>query len=82
LANVKLEPMDEGQLMLVFHEQSSYDMGSRPSTLQGVENYIATAYQIQVRIQAKLVAQNEYTRKRYVTEEELKQKFNVDIIME
>ena len=57
-------------------------MGSRPSMLQNVENYIATAYQIQVHLQAKLVAQNEYTRKRYVTEEELKQKFNVDIIME
>ena len=82
LANVKLEPMDEGQLMLVFFDPQSHFMGSRPSILQSVENYIATAYQIQVHIQAKLVAQNEYTRKRYVTEEELKQKFNVDIIME
>lgn len=82
LANVKLEPQGEGQLMLVFHDQQSYFMGSRASTLQSVENYIATAYQIQVHIQAKLVAQSEYTRKRYVTEEELKQKFNVDIIME
>jgi len=82
LANVKLEPMDEGQLMLVFHDQQAHFMGSRPSVLQSVENYIATVYQIQVHLQAKLVAQNEYTRKRYVTEEELKQKFNVDIIME
>ena len=82
LANVKLEPMDEGQMMLVFHDQQDHFMGSRPSMLQNVENYIATAYQIQVHLQAKLVAQNEYTRKRYVTEEELKQKFNVDIIME
>ena len=82
LANVKLEPMDEGQLMLIFHDQQDHFMGSRPSMLQNVENYIATAYQIQVHLQAKLVAQNEYTRKRYVTEEELKQKFNVDIIME
>ena len=82
LAGVKLEPMNEGQLMLVFFDQQAHFMGSRPSTLQNVENYIATAYQIQVHLQAKLVAQNEYTRKRYVTEEELKQKFNVDIIME
>ena len=82
LANVKLEPMDEGHMMLVFFDQQAHFMGSRPSILQSVENYIATAYQIQVHLQAKLVAQNEYTRKRYVTEEELKQKFNVDIIME
>ncbi len=82
LAGVKLEPMDEGQMMLVFFDQQAHFMGSRPSILQSVENYIATAYQIQVHLQAKLVAQNEYTRKRYVTEEELKQKFNVDIIME
>lgn len=82
LAGVQLEPMEEGQLMLIFHDQQAHFMGSRPSILQSVENYIATAYQIQVHIQAKLVAQNEYTRKRYVTEEELKQKFNVDIIME
>ena len=82
LAGVKLEPMDEGQLMLIFHDQQDHFMGSRPSILQSVEDYIAAAYQIQVHIQAKLVAQNEYTRKRYVTEEELKQKFNVDIIME
>ncbi len=82
LSSVKLEPQEEGQLLLIFHDQRAYDMGSRLSTLQSVENYIATAYQIQVHIQAKLVAQNEYIQKRYVTEAELKQKFNVDIIME
>lgn len=82
LANVQLEPQGEGQLMLVFHDPQAHFMGSRPSILRGIEEYIATAYQMQVTIQAKLVAQNEYTRKRYVTEEELKQKFHVDIIME
>lgn len=82
LADVKLEPQGEGQLMLVFHNQQAYDMGSRESMRRSVENYIATAYQIQVELKTRLVAQSEYTRKRYVTEEELKQKFNVDIIME
>lgn len=82
LDDVKLEPQGEGQLLLIFHDRNKYDMGSRSSMLKDVEAYIASAFQVEVKLSARLVAEEEYTRKRYITEDELKQKFNVDIIME
>ena len=82
LSGVCLEPLDEGRLLLVFHDAASFDMGSRDSVLRSLESYIASAYQIQVRLETRLVAAEEYANKCFVTEEELKEKFNVDIIME
>ncbi len=82
LADVKLEPRGEGRLELIFHDRSSYDIGSRPSVLKELREYIASAYQVDVELSASLIAQEEYVSKNYVTEEELKQKFKVDIIME
>ena len=49
---------------------------------RSVESYIASAYQMQVRLEARLTAAEEYRNKRFVTEEELKQKINMDIIIE
>ncbi|MCI8402495.1 MAG: DNA polymerase III subunit gamma/tau [Lachnospiraceae bacterium] len=82
LTGVQLEPLGEGRLLLVFHDQNAYDMGSRESIRHSLENYIATAYQIQVQIETRLVKEQEYVKKQFVTEDELKQRFNVDIIME
>ncbi len=82
LRDVKLEPLGEGRLLLVFHDQAAYDMGSRESVRRGVESYIASAYQMQVQLEAHLTAPEEYVNKRFVTEEELKEKINMDIIME
>ena len=82
LKDVILEPQDEGRLLLVFHDLKTFDLGSRDSVLRSVESYIASAYQLQVRLTARLVAAEEYVGKRFVTEDELKQKINIDIIME
>lgn len=82
LSHVKLEPQGEGHLTMIFHDRTEYDLGSRDSVRHSLENYIATAYARQVEIEARLVAPQEYVQKHYVTEEELKSKFNVDIIME
>lgn len=82
LTHVKLEPQGEGHLTMIFHDQTEYDLGGRDSIRHSLENYIATAYARQVQIDARLVAPQEYVQKHYVTEEELKSKFHVDIIME
>ena len=82
LSGVRLEPLEEGRLLLVFHDAAAFDMGSRDSVLRSLESYIASAYQIQIHLETRLVAPEEYVSKCFVTEEELKQKFNVDIIME
>ncbi len=82
LADVELEPRGEGRLELIFHDKRNYDIGSRPSVLKELHEYIASAYQVDVELSASLVAETEYAHKNYVTEEELKQKFKVDIIME
>lgn len=82
LKDVSLEPQDEGRLLLVFHDPKAFDLGSRDSVLRSVESYIASAYQMQVQLAARLTAAEEYVSKRFVTEDELKQKINIDIIME
>lgn len=82
LTHVKLEPQAEGHLTMIFHDQREYDLGGRESVRRSLENYIAAAYARQVQIDARLVAPQEYVQKHYVTEQELKSKFNVDIIME
>ncbi len=82
LKDVKLEPFGEGSLAMVFHDRAAFDMGSRESVCRSVESYIASAYQMQVRLEARLTAAEEYRNKRFVTEEELKQKINMDIIIE
>lgn len=82
LKDVKLEPLGEGSLAMVFHDRAAFDMGSRESVCRSVESYIASAYQMQVRLEARLTAAEEYRNKRFVTEEELKQKINMDIIIE
>lgn len=63
LADVKLEPRGEGRLELIFHDRSSYDIGSRPSVLKELREYIASAYQVDVELSASLIAQEEYVAK-------------------
>jgi len=82
LSKVKLEPLEEGNLLLIFHDRTDYDMGSRSSTLLSVESYIASVYERQVHLETRFVPEEEYRGKRYITDEELKEKFKVDIIME
>ncbi len=82
LTDVILEPRGEGKLDLIFHNENHYNIVSRGNHLKELKEYIASAYQVDVNLTAVLVAEEEYTHKNYVTEEELKQKFNVDIIME
>jgi hypothetical protein len=82
LADVKLEPQEKGHLTMIFHDRGNFDVGSRAAMCHDLENYIATVYARQVQIDARLVEEQEYVQKQYVTEEEIKSKFNVDVIME
>jgi DNA polymerase-3 subunit gamma/tau len=82
LAGVKLEPQEKGHLTMIFHDRGKFEIGGRAAMCRNLENYIATVYARQVQIDARLVAEQEYVQKQYVTEEEIKSKFNVDVIME
>lgn len=82
LKDVKLEPLGEGRLLMVFHDRSAFDMGSRESVRRSVENYIASAYQMQVQLEVQLTAPEEYINKRFVTVEEVRQKINSDVVEE
>lgn len=85
LKDVKLEPQGEGRLLMVFHEPQAFDMGSRESVRRSLENYIASAYQTQVRLEARLTAREDYVGKRFRSKEELedkvKQVMNIDEII-
>ena len=85
LKDVKLEPQGEGRLLMVFHDPQAFDMGSRESVRRSLENYIASAYQTQVRLEARLTAREDYVGKRFRSKEELedkvKQVMNIDEII-
>ena len=73
LKDVKLEPQGEGRLLMVFHDPQAFDMGSRESVRRSLENYIASAYQTQVRLEARLTAREDYVGKRFRSKEELEE---------
>ncbi len=82
LSNAELEPAGEGRMDVIFREEGAYDVGSRPQLLGEVEEEITKRTGRQVQLVPKLVNGADHPRKNYISDEELKAKFNMEVIFE
>jgi len=77
-----VEPAGEGILKIVFTNNAHYTIGARESLLKLFEKYVADKYEKQIEFKASLRAANENHKVIYVSEDELKNNINMDIVVE
>lgn len=77
-----VEPAGEGCLCIVFPDQSSYMIGSRPGVLQELKDYVEEHYDRSILFRARAAAGGERLDTVYVSDEELKANIHMDIVIE
>jgi DNA polymerase III, subunit gamma and tau len=77
-----VEPAGEGILKIVFTNNAHYTIGARDALLKLFEKYVADKYEKQIEFKASLRAANENNKVIYVSEDELKDNINMDIVVE
>lgn len=77
-----VEPSGDSCLCVVFSDQSNYMIGSRPTTLGEIENYVKEHYQKEIYFKARLRGGAERMDTIYVSEEELKENIHMEIEIE
>ena len=82
LSGAQVEPLGEGMIMLGFQDETCYMIGGREQVLKKLEEYVRANYQKEIVFQARLLPEGEKKNVRYISEESLKSKINMDIITE
>lgn len=77
-----LEPSGDSCLCIVFSNQQSYDIGSRPTVLGELEKYVEERYGKEMYFKARMKNSGERLNTIYVSDEELKQAIHMDITVE
>ncbi|MDD3254207.1 MAG: DNA polymerase III subunit gamma/tau [Lachnospiraceae bacterium] len=77
-----LEPSGDSSLCIVFSTQESYTIGSRPTVLGALENYVEEQYHKEMYFKARLKNTGERLNTIYVSDEELKNAIHMEITVE
>lgn len=82
LRDTVLEPSGEGCLCIVFSDSSNYAIGSRPSVLEELGQFVKDKYKKEVYFKARQKGGQEQLNTIYVSDEELKTNIHMDISIE
>lgn len=82
LSEAVVEPFGENTIMLSFQDETHYMIGGREQVLLQLADYVRVNYQKEMSFRARLLAEGESNDTRYISEEELKSKINMDITIE
>ena len=82
LSGAQVEPLGEGMIMLDSRMKHAIMIGGREQVLKKLEEYVRANYQKEIVFQARLLPEGEKKNVRYISEESLKSKINMDIITE
>ena len=77
-----VEPGGEGCLCIVFSGEDSYAIGSRPTVLGALEDYVREHYQKEIYFKVRRKENGERMNVIYVSDEELKSAIHMDIVTE
>lgn len=77
-----VEPAGESTLSIAFANVDTYEIGRRESTLAEVEEYVKNKYGKEIHFKARLIGQGERIDTVYVSEDDLKNNIQMDIIIE
>lgn len=77
-----VEPSGESCLCIVFSNAANYAIGSRPSVLGDLERHIEEVYGKKLYLKSRLSGKGERLDTIYVSEDELKDKIHMDIVIE
>lgn len=82
LSEAALEPVGEGTMNLIFHDEAGYMIGGREQVLKKLEDYVRVNYQKEIKFHARFAGDDTNQPVRYISEEELKDKIHMDIVTE
>ena len=82
LSEATLEPVGEGTMNLLFHDEAGYMIGGREQVLKKLEDYVRVNYQKEIKFHARFAGDDTNQPVRYISEEELKDKIHMDIVTE
>ena len=82
LSEAALEPVGEGTMNLIFHDEAGYMIGGREQVLKELEDYVRVNYQKEIKFHARFAGDDTNRPVRYISEEELKDKIHMDIVTE
>lgn len=77
-----VEPSGDGCLCIVFSSLDSFTVGSRPTILGELEEYVRNTYGKDLYFKARLMGDGERLDTVYVSEDELRSKIHMDITIE
>ncbi len=78
----ELEPSGDNCLCVVFQDESNYRIGSRPTVLGQLENYVKDHYQRDIYFKARLRGPGEPSRTVYLCEGEAERVIHTEIIID
>ena len=81
LRETVLEPSGDDGLCIVFTDANSHAIGSRQSTLEEIEKFLAGKYGKEIKLKTRLVDTGQTVNTVYVTEEDLKS-IHMDVTIE
>ncbi len=82
LLGTVVEPSGDGCMCIVFDNAMNFEMGSRPTALHELEDYVAEKYGKKIRFQTRVRENTERLGKRYVSDEKLRSTVHMDITEE
>ncbi len=77
-----VEPSGEGCLCVVFSSIDNFEIGRRPTIMGELEEYVKNTYGKDLYFKARLAGSGERLDTMYVSEEDLKNKIHMDIVVE
>lgn len=77
-----VEPSGDSCLCVVFLNPENYEIGRRPTIMGELENYVKNTYGKDIYFKSRLIGNGERLDTIYVSEEELKERIHMDIVVE
>ncbi len=77
-----VEPSGDSCLCVVFLNPENYEIGRRPTIMGELENYVKNTYGKDIYFKSRLIGNGERLDTIYVSEEELKERIHMDIVIE
>lgn len=77
-----VEPSGDSCLCVVFLNPENYEIGRRPTIMGELENYVKNTYGKDIYFKSRLMGNGERLDTIYVSEEELKERIHMDIVVE
>jgi DNA polymerase-3 subunit gamma/tau len=78
----QLEPSGEGSLCIVFQTMMNYEMGSRPTVLRQIEDYVREHYKKEIYFKVRMRGRGEAVNRIYLSDGEAEQAIHMEIDIE